>query len=483
MKANKSSIAILAVAGLALAGCSSKEIQGVCDNDADCGTGFKCIEHQCLCQTDQACADDEFCNPQGFCQKVVGCRVDSDCGEYMRCQLDEHGRGTCLCTGDQACPDGQFCNSSGSCQDVPGCLLDSDCGDPNLYFCRINPETDVGQCYCKADEACEKGEFCNPKGFCQPKASCTTNDDCPAGKLCDTSSGECLCDPDSQTGCRSDEVCNSSGYCQPRPGCYDNSDCEDTPGTFCDLTTQTCIPEGTCTSDRQCPLGQVCRNRTCVPGCNQSYDCPLDQCCVGNQCQPCDCQNDEFCAFAEYCQNGGCQSAYSASTPFCKPCDSQSLDYNQCGSPTNRCLIYPYTNDAFAAQSSEYCAVDCEANERCPAGFVCSQLVVIKQSDQCRTDADCPSGVPCWKSPEEDTGYCPCHPSMNPCPIDTCDTLGIAGPRYTCVNTKKPCQTSADCLIQCVADPDSTQGFGGCVVAKNCGLAEGVHCPDPNNWP
>ncbi len=475
-------LAMLSLAVL-LTACAGEEIQGVCSSNSDCDSGFKCIEHQCLCQNDEACGEDEFCNGQGFCQKIIGCRTDADCGENFRCQMESSGKGNCLCVNDQACASDEYCNSSGSCQKKAGCILDSDCGDASDWFCRINQETKIGECFCKADGACEQGEFCNPKGYCQPLAVCTSNDDCPAGKLCDTDSGECLCDYANNAGCRSDEVCNASGYCQPRPGCYDNSDCEDVADSFCDLTTQTCIPKGTCTSDRQCPLGQICRQNACIAGCSQSYDCPLDECCVGNQCQPCNCQDDEFCAFAEYCQSGNCQTAYSQDTPYCKPCDGQSLDWNQCGGATNRCLIYPYENDPFTSGSgkTEYCAVDCSTNERCPSGFSCGDIVVIKPSDQCHSDADCPPGVPCWKSAEEDTGYCPCHATKNACPPDTCDTYGISGPPNTCVNKKTPCQTSADCVIECVSDRDD--GFGGCSIGKNCGLIEGVHCPDPNTWP
>jgi len=459
-----------------LAACEGEQVEGVCNSNADCKPNFYCsADHQCLCQSDQACAADEYCNPQGFCQKVQGCRTDADCGANFRCQILAGGKGTCLCTNDQACKENEFCNSSGVCQEKAGCLLDADCGNPDYWLCRINTTTKIGECFCKSNQACEQGEFCNPKGFCQPEAKCQTNDDCPSGKLCNTESGECLCDPDTQSGCKSGEVCNSAGYCQPRPGCYDNTDCENTPGTFCDLTTRTCIPVGSCTSDLQCPLGKICRQNQCVEGCNYSYDCPLTQCCVQYQCQPCNCQNDAFCAFAEYCQGGQCQTAWSNNTPFCKPCSDDSA----CGATLNRCLIYPFDGDSYAAKSSEYCAVDCSTNDRCPNGFTCSEVIVIKQSDLCTTDLDCPSGVPCWKSPEEDKGYCPCHDTKNACPLDACDTIGMYGPKNTCINRKTPCTTNNDCVIPCV-DKDAN-GFGGCSIGRNCGLAEGIHCPYP--WP
>jgi len=453
--------------------CAGEEREGNCNDNGDCDQGFYCgPDNYCLCERDDACAEDEYCNPQGYCQKYQGCRNDEDCGENERCQIVESGKGTCLCMNDEACADDEFCNASGICQEKAGCVLDSDCGNPDYWYCRMNAETKIGECFCKSDEACEEAEFCNPHGYCQPNEECTSNDDCPAGTLCDTESGECLCDYEAQTGCKSDEVCNSSGYCQPRPGCYDNSDCEDIPDTYCDITTRTCIEIGTCTSDRQCELGYVCRQNQCVEGCNDDYDCPLTQCCEGNQCVDCECQGDDFCDFAEFCQTGGtCETAYTANTPYCKPCDHTT---EQCGETLNRCLIYPYENDAFAAVSDEYCAVDCSANDRCPQGFKCNEIIVIGADDECVDSADCGPNVPCWKSPEEDKGYCPCHDQYNSCPIDMC----LMG---QCVNKKTPCDTSADCVIECV--PETDEGFGGCVLAKNCGLEEGVHCPDPNDWP
>ncbi len=63
--------------------------------------------------------------------------------------------------------------------------------------------------------------------------------------------------------------------------------------------------------------------------------------------------------------------------------------------------------------------------------------------------------------------------------MDACDTWGLYGPANTCVNMKTSCQSSADCVIPCVAD--GADGFGGCVIGKNCGLMEGIHCPYP--WP
>ncbi len=499
----KFAVTPLALLVLAAGGCEDEEVAGNCSRDADCDPGFICsADHICLCTSDDACADGEFCNASGYCQDYLGCRVDADCGDAAdwRCEIGESGSGQCLCKTDAACEEGQFCNTSGSCQKKAGCILDADCGNPDDWRCRISADTGIGECFCETDAACEQGEFCNVHGYCQPNSSCESNEDCPAGRFCNVDTGECLCNPEAQTGCDAGEVCNASGYCQPRPGCYDNSDCADVPDTYCDFNTRTCVPNGTCTSDMQCPLGTICRldgdQYRCIEGCQDSADCPLDQYCQSNACVD-GCQADDFCAFAEYCVQGQCQSAYSEQTPFCKPCDNTNL--LSCGTIENSCLIYPYESDDFAQQSDEYCAPDCSGNERCPNGFRCNTVITIKQSDLCHSDADCPAGLPCLKSPEEDQGFCPCTQDMrNACPENTClqDTCGMMDVCSTLsmMGTNLPCQDDSDCHLCTVTwEPCDANGqcpdtvcelyddvdYGGCVSAKACGLLEGVHCPPP----
>lgn len=529
---NKFSILSVFLAAALAAACSTKDVQGVCQNDGDCPANFHCgADYQCLCDNDQACALGEFCSAAGHCQKIQGCRTDPDCGDpaNFRCQILPGGAGQCLCKNDNACQTGEFCNLSGQCQKKAGCISDSDCGDPNLFRCFIDPVTKVGGCLCKADAACEQGQFCNPKGFCQPLATCQKNEDCPPGKTCKIETGECLCNHEDNTGCLSTEVCNASGYCQPRPGCFDNRDCADVPNTFCDTETKVCIPIGSCNSDRQCQIGQVCANHACVAGCRGNEDCPLDQRCVNAACVG-GCQGDEFCDFAQFCVSGACQNAYTAQTPYCKPC--VNTDLTMCGDRKNTCLIYQYTGDEFSTAGgnsctrdsqctspmqcncpksaadptvcqtgqtgvcgyTEYCAPDCSANQRCPNGFECNSIISVKSTDICPAHT-CPQGLPCLMG-ESDTGYCPCHPTKNPCPANTCiaDTcLGGVCYALSLNGIRLPCQTANDCkvcsvnllscatttcpAIQCVTY-DGVD-YGGCVSAQSCGLMEGVHCPKP----
>ncbi len=353
-------------------------------------------------------------------------------------------------------------------------------------------------CRCVSDEGCDQaaGEVCMPDGTCQVYTGCTSDAMCPSLWECDTNTGECLCTCDE--ACEPGEICNPSGYCQPSSGCFDNDDCGQ--GEICDTSTKTCIDDGTCTNKFQCPIGHLCQNGQCVPGCEDYGDCPLGSACIGGQCVQGKCEDDTFCDFMWYCDTGGtCQNAYdAANAPYCKPCDGASL--TDCGPRENPCLIYPFKTDAFATQSGEdeYCSVDCSGGQHCPNGFECNSIITVKTTDLCQTDADCPQGLPCLKHPEEDEGFCPCHNTRNPCMDNTCMTsdmcfagsclsLSIAGIDLSCTQdsdcniclvTMSHCMSDADCkTIEC--ELYDGVDYGGCVSAKGCGLNEGYHCP----WP
>lgn len=487
-------------------------ITGNCRKNSDCATGFYCgRENLCLCIDTSACGSGKFCNKAGFCQDWEGCLADSDCGDTALWACDTTsltGKGVCKCRSNDACAEGLFCTVKGACEPKRGCMVDQDCGDEDKYLCRINQDTRIGECLCKNDAACQPGEFCNSRNFCQAIQVCDSNDDCPAGRACNLQSGECLCNPEAQTGCARGEVCNASGYCQPRPGCYDNNDCENLAGTYCDTTTKTCVPNDQCVGDMQCPLAEICKltgtKYQCIDGCNDSADCPLDHYCgPEKRCVP-GCQADDVCGFANFCTAGTCQAASTEQAPYCRVCYNSNKGI--CGNRSNSCLIYPYTGDAFVAadpykgmrpisSSTEYCAPDCSKSGHCPYGFECRSVITVDRV--CRSNQECPGGVPCLKSQEEDTGYCPCtQDNKNPCNFPNacikgssiCNaqkkcTAPIAGANCTtnadcayCQSTREACSQNSDCRpITCELYPDQT--YGGCVSAKACGLIEGMHCP------
>jgi hypothetical protein len=104
-------------------------------------------------------------------------------------------------------------------------------------------------------------------------------------------------------------------------------------------------------------------------------------------------------------------------------------------------VLWAPDSDAFAGVDDEYCAPDCSGDQRCPNGFSCNSVISVKQEDLCQVDADC----------------------------------------QVCLVTLDSCANSACEPVDCIHNDGVN--YGGCVSGQGCGLIEGVHCPDPANWP
>jgi hypothetical protein len=361
----------------------------------------------------------------------------------------------------------------------PACRQDSDCGSPaSAWRC----ETTTGVCYCRTDQACQPSQFCNPDGFCQDRAGCQTNQDC----------GD--------------------------------------PSLFCDTTTGTCLSQGRCVVDLQCPLGQVCdtSTSTCIQGCRSNGDCPETSCrcgdggctctattqadrenCAVGICDSTFCSNENYCEYGQQCAvipDSGvpysqCYSDYDPNLrPYCAACTFGPGVVNTCGEGPNFCLIDTVDVGAY------YCGSDCSQGQTCPRGYSCQDVIVVglpgttqctpigpagglepgicppSAEMPCTLDSDCPFGGTCQVSSGQDAGYCGglCSSgegdkigfctclSDTDCPSESC-TAGA------CDITRQPCITSSDChFIHCV----DFQGAGGCWVGENCAPADGLTCLD-----
>ena len=182
------------------------------------------------------------------------------------------------------------------------------------------------------------------------KTKCTSNDDCSAvaGKpLCDQPSGRCgACLPSADT-------CGLGLYCSETKleclnGCKSDLDCvsdpqdagsQDAGGLKCNTSTHQC--EG-CAGDADCPLGSLCANSQCVPGCTPQHGCkPGSTCCTdtclqtdtdvlncgtcGNAC-PAVAHGTPGCAAAT-CGVASCDTGFHLSTGQCVPdgCATQAV--------------------------------------------------------------------------------------------------------------------------------------------------------------
>lgn len=219
-----------------------------------------------------------------------------------------------------SCPAGQQCqggqcqnnggNNSGPCQPA-------DCGPapgaPN-YTC---PDGTIGGPVCERSAA----GTCGWNFVTCP--ACTSDADCVAGESC-TAAGMCVANTGGSCGnttCGNSEYCcnPSCGICAPVGGSCTQQVCGSTGGGG----NPGGGPGGTCSSDADCPSGELCTAAgLCAPGTrcgnsicgNSQYCCnsscsicaPLGASCTQQLCsQPCSSNAD--CGALGMCVNGFCQ--------------------------------------------------------------------------------------------------------------------------------------------------------------------------------
>ncbi|RMG17178.1 MAG: hypothetical protein D6729_09480 [Deltaproteobacteria bacterium] len=252
---------------------------GGCVNDAQCveqnGPGFICSKDfnppLCLCTTDSACAEGEFCNAAGTCQPRVGCFTNDDCPEDLFC---DRNNDQCIeknrCTSDLHCPIGTLCNLvTFRCE--PGCRVNGDC--PLRQVCRCpedDPECEVGRC---------KSDLCDDQSFCGLKELCEL----------DPEIGDTVCVEDTRGPyCR---------QCERTPGQGLSGAC-DAPANYCLVDTS--IPGGRgsfcgvdCSEGQPCPNGFGCHYVVILTQalCSRDEECPAtgaacetDDDCPGGRC-------------------------------------------------------------------------------------------------------------------------------------------------------------------------------------------------------
>ncbi|MBL9039438.1 MAG: hypothetical protein JNG84_13045, partial [Archangium sp.] len=256
---------------------------------------------------------------------------------------------------------------------------------------------------------------------------------------CELQTGVCFCRTDA--ACPGSQFCNASGFCQDRAGCETNADCTD-PSLYCDTASGVCVPNGRCTSDLQCALGEVCETASgrCVTGCRRNGDCPgtscrcgdvacacsgstpeeLQRCAIG-ECDGTFCADETFCRFGEVCRavpdagdpRARCQNDFDINTrPYCARCTSGG-GIDTCGFGANYCITDTRTN-------STYCGADCGDGQQCPRGYECRDIRIVftrwrcdvgnacaaNTALPCTESSDCARGGQCLKLPGQQTGFC-----------------------------------------------------------------------------
>lgn len=401
-----------------------------CNVDAECGV-LRCdkVRRQCICLSDDSCrmgtmlgSVPKYCNNfTGQCvEEIAGCRFDTECamGEYCdpsiracrplksfceTCSANNECGGkddNCVldttlnqkfcgkaCTDTSNCPRGSTCQQkdgagqcwpdktpqgqTATCRNFQGCIPDSqrscnttpDCMDSTQ---RCDPR--LGKCVAAA-QVCPFGTTCDPRArLCV--AECSRDADCGDSKL------RCI-----------NRVCEPLNECNVDTDCAENRVCTKPPGE----PTGRCQPF--CTTDAQCPVGQVCARTAsnrfgCAPGCSVNSDCGLDQRCNGRT-KICEgpvigtaraCQGTSACNTCEVCEGSTnlCRSAKS-DFPFCQTCATSA----EC--PGGTCVALP--------SGTSVCARFCGGGQECPQGFACLTLTT--------------GGSACVPADRSCTGKCP----------------------------------------------------------------------------
>ena len=212
----------------------------VCASRADCPEKLGCVDGICAkCARDRDCLGTEWCHPlEHLCAPAQG----GECQQNANCAF------------------GSFC-VRGTCRTVSEVTLCSQPGD------------------------CLLGERCDPVNLvCLPDAGCNRDADCALSEVCDPAAQRCLpaCSSESAEAlCGAGMRCDPTGHCVE---CYQDDQCG--AGLGCDPVTLRCAGQNSCTTDRDCPVEQICNPQThqCTPRagpCLSSADCP-----PGATCHP-----------------------------------------------------------------------------------------------------------------------------------------------------------------------------------------------------
>ncbi len=222
---------------------------------------------------------------------------------------------------------------------------------------------------------------------------CSADRDCPFGEAC--ADGECV------AGCLND------GDCGPRGVCL---------GGAC------ASGGGFCNSDRDCDFGQLCSNDACVDHlkgrelceacelifCDADEDCPDGVSCdhEREQCQVCGegglcrfeggqaCEVDDECPIDQTCDPVRCFED--------RTCISRGLGTCEISGDEGTCSMG-------RCEGSRCSSLGCSAagDDRCPRGYDC--FSIVETDIPCLSDADCPTGRPCYQLNEASPDrYCGC---------------------------------------------------------------------------
>ena len=334
------------------------------------------------CATPEACeAAEEECLPwwdpdaeamTAACRPAAGgelppgarCHSDDDCVTGV-CTRDQ----ICLeiCEGDGSCEDGQLCGSvvaaaDGRQGEVPACVLDPGSGQ-----------------VCTRDADCPEGEACHPEageGDDEVALRCRPGAGLGPAELCDESwdclSGHCVNGTYCFAACTGDGDCPEGVPCQEQPsGVRDRQE----------VLVSMCIePNLPCVRDSDCPLeGQACAPEEDPD--DPEVLAPLCREAQGDRRGGAECRRDRDC-LSGYC-------IQDLQAPVCwEGCseDDDCDDDMRCYDDVAPVPVADGFDSLPACLPDRGSLEDCDNNDDCGAGEVCS---VVVSGDRDRLNTRC----------------------------------------------------------------------------------------------
>lgn len=214
-----------------------------------------------------------------------------------------------------------------------------------------------------------------------------------------------------------------------------------------------------CLDSSTCPLGSVCVDRACLPGCNSDRDCPSNRHCKPDSLPhgAClQCLEESHCSDAETCVAGNCVFTCRTAND-CKA----STATPQCDTNTGLCVA-------------------CLSDGQCPIGNLC---VANACKPGCRSDRDCNDGLKCDPTFAPNGGCFACIQDAD-CGVKVCRSHAcvIDCSAVKCTTDRPVCDPATGGCVQCLQKSDCPAGnlcMGqacrpGCETDGDC--KNGLHC-------
>lgn len=281
--------------------------------------------------------------------------------------------------------------------------------------------------------------------------TCVTSAECGRGEAC--VGGSCLPASSKKSGCTEDTECQADQYCDFGVCRMKATSQNTTPDAG--ESPPPPPPPNTCDADTQCNAGDVCENKTCVPGCAQpgsSIVCGTGTTCgPSGRCatNPTTCGDDSACGPpSSICEAGACVAGCT------EPGGLSCTGGNVCEATTGRCRAAPMT---------------------CSSDALCGAPAAICENSQCVPGCNMPGGAACTGNNVCDNNSGRCMPITGACGDD-----GACGaPARVCEGGQ--CVPGCDQVggLQCSGSSTCNTGTGRCDAAPPPPCSSDAQCNPP----